>query len=81
MRLKTARLEQLIGQLALERGMVGTIRILAGAWPLLQQLSSSERDRVALALGSRWARRHLNRLVASGDLPPHEHELRQVLVF
>ncbi len=63
MGLQKSRLEQLLGRLAQERGMVGKIRILADAWPLLQRLSSSERERVALVLGSRWAQQHLDRFV------------------
>lgn len=79
MQLKKGQFEQFLGRLAEERGMVGKVRLLASAWPLLQQLSSSERDQVALTLGSSWARKHLDRLVTSTDLSPQELKLQQLL--
>ena len=59
MSLQDVQLEQLIRHLEAERGMVRKVRLLAGSWPLLRQLSPQQRERVALALGSRWALRNL----------------------
>ncbi len=53
------QLERLIRRLEAERGMVRKVRLLAGSWTLLRQLSPQQRERVALALGSRWALRNL----------------------
>jgi len=55
MKLHQVRLEGLIKRLKAERGMGRKVRLLAGAWPLLRELSPEERERVAVAVGSRWA--------------------------
>jgi hypothetical protein len=67
MTLHEVRLEELIKRLEAERGMGRKVRLLAGSWPLLSKLSPKQRERVALAVGSRWAWRNLESMFGHPD--------------
>lgn len=67
MTLHEVRLEELIKRLEAERGMGRKVRLLAGSWPLLRELSPQQRERVALAVGSRWAWRNLESMFGHPD--------------
>ncbi|MCP4201236.1 MAG: hypothetical protein GY769_04805 [bacterium] len=80
MKVQEARLEDLIRRLEAERGMGQKVRLLVGSWPLLRELSPQQRERVALAVGSRWALRHLEGMFGHPD-KLSENQLRVQAIF
>ena len=55
--------EYLLRQLSDERTLPGRLRLLARSWKLLEALSPLQRQRVALGVGSKFAWRHLEKLL------------------
>lgn len=80
MKVQEARLEDLIKRLEAERGMGRKARLLAGSWPFLRELLPKQRERVALAVGSRWAWRNLESLFGHPD-KLSENQLRVQAIF
>lgn len=74
------QLEQLIRRLEAERGMARKVRLLVGSWPLLFELSPQERERVALAVGSRWALRNLEGMFGRAGAPS-DSQLKVKAIF
>ena len=62
MSLAEPQLQHLLKRLEAESGMRRKVRVLAGSWSVLQELSPEQRERVALAVGNRWAWRNIDRL-------------------
>lgn len=66
-------LDELLRSLARERGLRGKLRVIARAWTLLRSLSVSEREQVAMRLGSKWAWRRIERaFLKDGELSERE---------
>lgn len=66
-------LDQLLRSLAGERGLRGKLRVLGRAWTLLRSLSISEREQVAVRVGSQWAWQRLERtFLKDGELSESE---------
>lgn len=79
MKLHEVRLEQLIKRLEAEPLMGGKVRVLSGSWPLLRELSPRQRKRVALAVGSRWGWRNLERLFGPpGKLSDNQSKVKSI---
>jgi hypothetical protein len=73
-------LSSLLSALGRERSASSRLRLVARSWNLLQQLSREERERVALALGSGWLWKRLERyFLADGELRPWELAVKRVL--
>ena len=73
-------LDEFIEELSAQRSLHGKVRLLAHYWKQIRDLPSEDRQRVALALGSKAAWRHLEKLFAAdGQLSEGELTVKRAL--
>ncbi|MEE8139112.1 MAG: hypothetical protein V3T81_09645 [Thermoanaerobaculia bacterium] len=76
----TASIEELLSKLASAHGPGEKLRLLARSWARVRDLPQQQRQQVAMALGSRWAARHLERIFArDGELTDEELLFKQTV--
>jgi len=68
---------ELIVRLDGESGMRRKVRVLASSWSLLRELSPQQRERLALAIGNRWAWRNIESLFGNtGELSENQRQVK-----
>ena len=69
---------ELLQRLDGESGMRRKVRLLAGSWSLLRELSAEQRQQLALAVGNRWAWRNIETLFGnSRQLSDNQREVKE----
>jgi hypothetical protein len=77
MSLAEPQLQHLLKRLEAESGMRRKVRLLAGSWSVLQELSPQQRERVALAVGNQWAWRNIEGLFGNPkELSANERQVK-----
>ncbi len=77
MPLAEPQFSELITRLDAESGMRRKLRVLANSWSDLRELSAEQRQRLALAVGNRWAWRNVESLFgSSGQLSESQLQVK-----